>query len=114
MRSDRPFPLRSAAVLALALLCAGPLHARKEIDFSPLAVGSAQDSISQVGAWAEEEKAAEAAETNSGDGLATESEREPAKYVKRDFDHREQVVVGSVIMTCIALMMVTMNNDNPK
>lgn len=34
--------------------------------------------------------------------------------VKHRFDHREQIITGSVVMTCLALMMVIMNNYNPR
>lgn len=43
-----------------------------------------------------------------------ELNEEDPKYIKRDYDHRQQVVVGSVIMLCVALAMVLMNNYNPK
>ncbi|HKP97702.1 MAG TPA: hypothetical protein VJ385_18315 [Fibrobacteria bacterium] len=34
--------------------------------------------------------------------------------VKHGFNHREQIITGSVIMSCLALMLVTMNNYNPR
>jgi hypothetical protein len=34
--------------------------------------------------------------------------------VKHGFNHREQIITGSVIMTCLALIMVAMNNYNPR
>jgi hypothetical protein len=34
--------------------------------------------------------------------------------VKHSFEHREQIITGSVIMTCMVLMMVAMNNYNPR
>lgn len=34
--------------------------------------------------------------------------------VKHRFHHREQIITGSVVMTCLALMMVVMNNYNPR
>ena len=43
-----------------------------------------------------------------------ELNEENPKYIKRDYDHRQQVVVGSVVMLCVALAMVLMNNYNPK
>ena len=43
-----------------------------------------------------------------------ELNEEDPKYIKRDYDHRQQVVVGSVVMLCVALAMVLMNNYNPK
>lgn len=39
-------------------------------------------------------------------------EMEPG-YVMREYDHRQQLIVGSVVMLCIALAMVMMNNYNP-
>ncbi len=35
-------------------------------------------------------------------------------YIKREYDHKQQVIVGSVIMLCVALAMVFMNNYNPR
>ena len=43
-----------------------------------------------------------------------ELNEENPTYVKRDYNHRQQVVVGSVVMLCVALAMVLMNNYNPK
>lgn len=34
--------------------------------------------------------------------------------VKHRFNHKEQIITGSVIMTCLALMLVAMNNYNPR
>lgn len=34
--------------------------------------------------------------------------------VKHSFNHRQQIITGSVVMTCLALMMVVMNNYNPR
>lgn len=39
---------------------------------------------------------------------------EPVRYVKREYNHRQQVIVGSVVMLCIALTLVGMNNYNPR
>lgn len=35
-------------------------------------------------------------------------------YTMRQYDHKQQVIVGSVVMFCVALAMVAMNNYNPK
>ncbi len=43
-----------------------------------------------------------------------ELNEENPSYVKREYDHKQQVVVGSVVMFCVALAMVLMNNYNPK
>jgi hypothetical protein len=49
----------------------------------------------------------------TGPTLQELNEEDP-KYIKRDYDHKQQVVVGSVVMLCVALAMVLMNNYNPK
>ena len=41
-----------------------------------------------------------------------QEEKEP-EYVMRDYNHREQVIVGVSLMLCVALAMVMMNNYNP-
>lgn len=50
---------------------------------------------------------------DQGPTLQELNEEEPS-YIKRDYDHKQQVIVGSVVMFCIALAMVLMNNYNPK
>ncbi len=34
--------------------------------------------------------------------------------IRRGFNHKEQVMVSGIIMSCLALMLVTMNNYNPR
>jgi hypothetical protein len=34
--------------------------------------------------------------------------------VQHGFNHREQIITGSVIMSCLVLMLVAMNNYNPR
>ena len=34
--------------------------------------------------------------------------------VQHSFNHRQQIITGSVVMSCLALMMVIMNNYNPR
>ena len=41
-----------------------------------------------------------------------QEQKEPA-YVMREYNHREQVIVGVSVMLCVALAMVMMNNYNP-
>ncbi len=50
---------------------------------------------------------------NQGPTLQQLNEENPS-YVKREYDHRQQVIVGGVVMFCVALAMVLMNNYNPK
>lgn len=40
-------------------------------------------------------------------------EEKAPEYVMRDYNHREQVIVGVSVMLCVALAMVMMNNYNP-
>ena len=49
----------------------------------------------------------------TGPTLQELNEENPS-YVKREYDHKQQVIVGSVVMLCVALAMVLMNNYNPK
>lgn len=49
----------------------------------------------------------------TGPTLQELNEENPS-YVKREYDHKQQVIVGSVIMLCVAVAMVLMNNYNPK
>lgn len=46
--------------------------------------------------------------------LRPKSRSDTVVVVKHRFNHREQIITGSVIMTCLALMMVAMNNYNPR
>lgn len=39
---------------------------------------------------------------------------ENPSYIKREYNHKQQVIVGSVVMLCVALAMVFMNNYNPR
>jgi hypothetical protein len=34
--------------------------------------------------------------------------------VKHGFNHRQQIITGSIVMSCLAMIMVTMNNYNPR
>ena len=45
---------------------------------------------------------------------AAKSRADSLIVVKHSFEHREQIITGSVIMTCMMLMMVAMNNYNPR
>ena len=53
--------------------------------------------------------------TNSQDTTVTDSlDVEQKKYVKRNFDHKEQVITSSVIMLTLVVLLAGMNNYNPK
>jgi hypothetical protein len=50
----------------------------------------------------------------SDSALRPKSRSDSVIVVKHRFNHREQIVTGSVIMACLALMLVAMNNYNPR
>lgn len=54
----------------------------------------------------------EGADTSSAQ--AAKSRTDSLIVVKHSFEHREQIITGSVIMSCLMLMMVAMNNYNPR
>lgn len=55
----------------------------------------------------------DSAKLASGPSLQELNEENPS-YIKREYNHKQQVVVGSVVMLCVAVAMVLMNNYNPK
>ena len=68
-----------------------------------------QDSLA-----ADSTAARHASALDSAAKAAPKSRSDTVIVVKHHFNHREQIITGSVIMTCLALMMVTMNNYNPR
>jgi hypothetical protein len=52
--------------------------------------------------------------SNDSAAALHKSRSDTVLVVKHSFNHKEQIITGSVIMTCLALMMVTMNNYNPR
>ena len=46
--------------------------------------------------------------------IAPKSRTDTVIVVKHSFNHKEQIITGSVIMSCLMLMMVAMNNYNPR
>lgn len=44
----------------------------------------------------------------------SKSRADTVLVVKHRFNHREQIITGSVVMSCLAVMMVVMNNYNPR
>lgn len=69
----------------------------------------------------------EVGEDGSGDGelgeLNLDSTTAPALpksradsvvLIRHQFNHREQIIAGGVVMACIAAMMAIMNNYNPR
>ena len=50
---------------------------------------------------------------SQGPTLQELNEENPS-YIKREYNHKQQVIVGGVVMLCVTLAMVLMNNYNPK
>jgi hypothetical protein len=46
--------------------------------------------------------------------LHPKSRSDTVIVAKHQFNHREQIITGSLIMTCLAVMLVAMNNYNPR
>lgn len=82
--------------LALLFFCAVSLHAQMGL------LGSS-DSTARDSIWRDSASAQAVPDSNTA-----------PKYVKRSYDHRQQVIVGGVVMLCIALTLVGMNNYNPR
>jgi hypothetical protein len=47
-------------------------------------------------------------------GKMAEARTDSLTIVKHGYQHRQQIITGSVVMACLALIMVTMNNYNPR
>lgn|GEM_PF-5872141 len=43
-----------------------------------------------------------------------QSRADSVVLIKHRFNHKEQIITGGVIMSCIAAMMAIMNNYNPR
>ena len=99
-----------ASCLILALFLAFPALAADKLDKYDSAyvntLNMSDEEIAQL-------YGTDSTKLNQGPTLQELNEEDP-KYVKRDYDHRQQVIVGSVVMFCVALAMVLMNNYNPK
>ena len=99
-----------SAVLAIALLFAAPSFAAgKANNCDSLRVSTLNMTQEEI----EEICGVDSTKIAQGPTLQEQNEEDP-KYIKRDYDHRQQVVVGSVVMLCVAIAMVLMNNYHPK
>jgi hypothetical protein len=94
---------RGARMLLLLLLSALP--------FRPLAQGAAPADSSK----------------SHGDSALTVSSQAPKDSIpkpktradsvtvpKHTFNHRQQIITGGVVMSCLLLILLTMNNYNPR
>lgn len=102
--------LGTVLVLAFALFFAVPSFAADKLDKLDSArmttLNMTDEQIAEV-------YGIDSTKLASGPTLQELNEENPS-YIKREYDHKQQVIVGSVVMFCIALAMVLMNNYNPK
>ena len=97
-------------VVLFALFLAFPSSASAKMDRSD---SSYVSTLNMTEEQKEKVFGVDSATLAKGPTLQELNEENPT-YVKREYDHKQQVVVGSVVMFCVALAMVLMNNYNPK
>ena len=103
-------PRASLLILLLALFFAIPAAAADKLDKYDSAYVS---TLNMTDEEAAELYGVDSTKLNQGPTLQELNEENPT-YVKREYNHRQQVIVGSVVMLCVAVAMVLMNNYNPK
>jgi len=111
-RDTRTLSKSKRLVIAFLLLCAlaAPSFAVNKLDKSD---SSYTSTLNMTDEQIEKVFGVDSTKLKQGPTLQELNEENPS-YVKREYDHKQQVVVGSVIMFCVALAMVLMNNYNPK
>ena len=97
-------------VVLFALFLAFPSSASAKMDRSD---SSYVSTLNMTDEQKEKVYGVDSATLAKGPTLQELNEEDP-KYIKRDYNHRQQVIVGSVVMLCVAVAMVLMNNYNPK
>ena len=104
-----------AAVAAALLMAASGMSAEAAVPVTPPAQAT-QDSLRSIAPSAAGDTSATHHKSPSDSALTAKpkTRSDSVIVVKHHFNHREQIITGSVIMTCLALMMVTMNNYNPR
>jgi hypothetical protein len=105
--------LRGLGLLALPvlLMAAGPGKPVADASITPVVMDKTN---STGGAMA---GSAVSADSSVHDSLGVgrpKSRSDSVIVVRHGFDHREQIIAGSVIMSCLVLMLVAMNNYNPR
>ena len=103
-------PRASLLILLLALFFAIPAAAADKLDkYDSAYVNTLNMTDEEIA----ELYGVDSTKLNKGPTLQELNEENPT-YVKREYTHRQQVIVGSVVMLCVAVAMVLMNNYNPK
>lgn len=103
-------PKRLVFAVLLALFLAIPAVAADKLDKYDSAYVSTLNMTDEEIA---ETYGVDSTKLNQGPTLQELNEENPS-YVKREYNHKQQVIVGSVVMLCVAVAMVLMNNYNPK
>ncbi|MFA6623237.1 MAG: hypothetical protein WCS54_03930 [Fibrobacteraceae bacterium] len=98
-----------ACLCAFALLCAAPVKSHAVDAYDSASVNTLNMTDEEVNALLVDSTKVK----DDGPTLEQRHEDEQPQYVKREYNHRQQVIVGGVIMLCVALVMVMMNNYNP-
>ena len=101
---------RSLSIFLLLFALAVPAAAADKLDKYDSAYVS---TLNMTDEEAAELYGIDSTKLNQGPTLQELNEENPS-YVKREYNHRQQVIVGSVVMLCVAVAMVLMNNYNPK
>ena len=101
---------RLVFVVLLALFFAIPATAADKLDKYDSAYVSTLNMTDEEIA---ETYGIDSTKLNQGPTLKELNEENPS-YVEREYNHKQQVIVGSVVMLCVAVAMVLMNNYNPK
>jgi len=79
-----------------------------------------QEFISETEAFLQESQAASSEESSTAedsynDGQSPQQRfEENPKHNVHEYDYKQQVIVGGVVMFCVALAMIANNNYNPK
>ena len=103
-------PKRLVFAVLLALFLAIPAVAADKLDKYDSAYVSTLNMTDEEIA---ETYGIDSTKLNQGPTLQELNEENPT-YAKREYNHRQQVIVGSIVMLCVAVAMVLMNNYNPK
>ena len=111
-RDTRSLSKSKRLVFAFLLLCAlaAPSFASDKLDKYD---STHTSTLNMTDEQIEKVFGVDSTKLKQGPTLQELNEENPS-YIKREYNHKQQVVVGSVVMFCVALAMVLMNNYNPK
>ncbi len=108
-----PSPAPSVSVPRDTAAAAKPQLIHVEPGSQPLAGSGASAKFADTSKTTQTSKELPAQKIPPPPPLA-KSRADSVRVVKHEFNHRQQIITGSVIMSCLALIMVTMNNYNPR